>query len=86
MSSTTDRAPVPVPATDQDVLAVRDLVKHFPITRGLLRRTVGHVRAVDGVSFTVGSGETVGRSRTSGSAGSSHARTRSPGPSSSAAA
>jgi peptide/nickel transport system ATP-binding protein len=33
------------------VLAVRDLEVHFPIRRGLLRRTVGHVRAVDGVSL-----------------------------------
>ena len=56
MSSVAEPAAAPVPATEQDVLAVRDLVKHFPITRGLLRRTVGHVRAVDGVSFSVGQG------------------------------
>lgn len=42
------------------LLEVRDLVKHFPIKRGILSRTVGHVKAVDGVSFTVGKGETVG--------------------------
>jgi oligopeptide/dipeptide ABC transporter ATP-binding protein len=35
------------------LLEVDRLVKHFPITRGLLRRTVGHVRAVDGVSFSI---------------------------------
>jgi oligopeptide/dipeptide ABC transporter ATP-binding protein len=42
------------------VLEVRDLKKHFPIKKGLLRTTVGHVYAVDGVSFTVNPGETLG--------------------------
>jgi peptide/nickel transport system ATP-binding protein len=41
------------------LLEVRDLRKHFPIRRGLLRRVVGHVRAVDGVSFHVDRGETL---------------------------
>ncbi|MFH0918732.1 MAG: ABC transporter ATP-binding protein [Fibrobacterota bacterium] len=35
------------------LLEVKDLVKHFPITRGFLARTAGFVRAVDGVSFTL---------------------------------
>ena len=34
-------------------IEVRDLKKHFPITRGLFRRQVGAVRAVDGVSFHI---------------------------------
>ena len=49
-----------MPAPDDLVLEVRDLKKYFPIRRGVLRRTVGWVRAVDGVSFQVRRGETVG--------------------------
>ncbi|NJD24092.1 MAG: ABC transporter ATP-binding protein [Betaproteobacteria bacterium] len=40
-------------------LAVADLKVHFPIRRGLLQRTVGHVRAVDGVSLAVSAGRTL---------------------------
>jgi peptide/nickel transport system ATP-binding protein len=42
------------------LLDVRDLKMHFPIQRGFFKRTVGHVRAVDGVSFTLREGETLG--------------------------
>ncbi len=44
----------------EPLLEVKNLVKHFPIRRGFLRRVVGYVRAVDGVSFHVMEGETLG--------------------------
>ncbi len=40
-------------------LEVRDLKKHFPVQKGLLKRTVAHVKAVDGVSFSIRPGETL---------------------------
>jgi len=43
-----------------DMLTVEDLYKWFPIKGGLLGRTVGHLRAVDGVSLSVMKGETLG--------------------------
>ena len=42
------------------LLEVRGLQKFFPVARGFLRRVVGHVRAVDDVSFAVNEGETLG--------------------------
>ena len=42
------------------LLEVRDLKKHFPVKKGLLRRTVAQLRAVDGVDLTIHEGETVG--------------------------
>ncbi|MCU0723974.1 MAG: ABC transporter ATP-binding protein [Planctomycetes bacterium] len=42
------------------LLEVRDLVKYFPIRKGVFSRVVAHVKAVDGVSFHVKSGETLG--------------------------
>ncbi|MCL4769017.1 MAG: ABC transporter ATP-binding protein [Burkholderiaceae bacterium] len=45
--------------TPGGLLAVRDLEVHFPIRRGLLRRTVAHVRAVDGVSLALHAGRTL---------------------------
>jgi oligopeptide transport system ATP-binding protein len=47
--------------TDNETLVrVEDLVMHFPIYRGVIRRKVGAVRAVDGVSFDIKQGETLG--------------------------
>jgi len=45
---------------DGALLEVTDLEKHYPITEGLLRRETGRVRAVDGVSFSLARGETLG--------------------------
>ncbi|GAB5374318.1 MAG: ATP-binding cassette domain-containing protein [Acuticoccus sp.] len=45
--------------SERPILEVVDLVKHFPIHRGLLAREVGQVRAVDGVSFAIAPGETL---------------------------
>ena len=42
------------------LLTVKDLYMHFPIRRGLFQKTVAHAHAVDGVSFDIASGETLG--------------------------
>ena len=44
----------------ESLLQVNDLKVHFPITKGILSRTAGYVYAVDGVSFELGAGETLG--------------------------
>ncbi|WP_371618017.1 ABC transporter ATP-binding protein [Streptomyces sp. NBC_00454] len=53
---------LPAQAADspEPLLRVTGLVKHFPITKGLLRRQVGAVKAVDGIDFEVYPGETLG--------------------------
>jgi peptide/nickel transport system ATP-binding protein len=51
----------PAGAVADPLVQARNLVKHFPLTRGvLIQRKVGAVQAVDGVSFDVGRGETLG--------------------------
>src|SRR6201990_2214072 len=59
----------------QPLLEVTDLVKHYPVRGGVLRRQVGTVHAVDGVSFSVGVGETLGLVGESGCGKSTVART-----------
>jgi oligopeptide/dipeptide ABC transporter ATP-binding protein len=57
------------------LIEVRDLKKHFPITRGVLARVSGNVYAVDGVSFHIGRGETLGLVGESGCGKSTVGRT-----------
>ncbi|HAM43674.1 MAG TPA: peptide ABC transporter ATP-binding protein, partial [Propionibacteriaceae bacterium] len=45
---------------DDVILSAEDLVKYYPIKTGVIRRVTGHVRAVDGVSFELRRGETLG--------------------------
>lgn len=44
----------------ENILEVKDLKKYFPIKAGVLQKTVGHVKAVDGVSFNIKKGTTLG--------------------------
>ena len=46
--------------SSQPLLEVRGLQTWFPVRRGLLQRVTGHVKAVDGVDFALGKGETLG--------------------------
>jgi oligopeptide/dipeptide ABC transporter ATP-binding protein len=56
------------------LLEITDLVKHYPVRSGVLRRSVGTVHAVDGVSFSLGIGETLGLVGESGCGKSTVAR------------
>jgi peptide/nickel transport system ATP-binding protein len=56
----TDTPTILAASKSKPLLEVKNLKMHFPITRGLLRRVVGHIKAVDDVSFTVYEGETLG--------------------------
>ncbi len=57
------------------LIEVTDLKKHFPIRKGILGRTVGNVLAVDGISFSIGEGETLGLVGESGCGKTTVART-----------
>jgi peptide/nickel transport system ATP-binding protein/oligopeptide transport system ATP-binding protein len=59
-SATPAGTPGSRPKTGAPLLDVQGLKKHFPIHQGILGRTVGFVYAVDGISFSLGEGETLG--------------------------
>ena len=58
----------------EPLLRVSNLKKKFPIQRGLLKRTVGQIHAVDGISFEIAAGETLGVVGQSGRGQSTSAR------------
>lgn len=59
----------------QPLVSIKNLKKYFPITGGVFQRTVGHVKAVDGVSFDIFKGETLGLVGESGCGKSTVGRT-----------
>ncbi|HKV15602.1 MAG TPA: ATP-binding cassette domain-containing protein, partial [Reyranella sp.] len=59
--------PVAVDPAAPEIVRLDDLKVHFPIKRGVLRRTVGYVKAVDGVSLALKEGHTIGLVGESGS-------------------
>lgn len=61
MQQTAERAPAqPSSHSDEVLLSVRQLRTYFPILGGVLRRKIGEVKAVDGISFDIKQGETLG--------------------------
>ena len=61
--------------SEKVVLEVKDLKHYYPIKGGIFRRTIGHIKAVDGISFKINEGETMGLVGESGCGKSSAGRT-----------
>ncbi len=60
VSAVSEIAPAPVMESADSLLEVRELKMHFPIRNGALGQVTGYVKAVDGVSFSIRRGETLG--------------------------
>ncbi len=67
LSSEPKGRPAPSDPSAPEILQLDDLKVHFPIRRGVFRRTVGHIKAVDGVSLNLREGQTIGLVGESGS-------------------
>jgi oligopeptide/dipeptide ABC transporter ATP-binding protein len=76
MTDTPPDTTATVPAVEQaPLLDARDVRTHFPVRKGMLRRVVGHIRAVDGIDLRIERGETLGLVGESGCGKSTLART-----------
>jgi oligopeptide transport system ATP-binding protein len=62
-------------AIEENILEVKELKKYFPVKKGIFRKTVGNVKAVDGVNFNIKKGETLGLVGESGCGKSTTGRT-----------
>jgi microcin C transport system ATP-binding protein len=67
LSSVPSGAPPPIPKEAKEVIRAEDLSVWFPVKKGILRRTVDHVKAVNDIQLTVRQGQTVGVVGESGS-------------------
>jgi microcin C transport system ATP-binding protein len=67
ISSEPSGAPAPIMTSAKSILKVKDIRVWFPIQKGILKRTIGHIKAVDGVTLNIREGETVGVVGESGS-------------------